>query len=176
MPDAHAPVARHLLLAADRLELAKGATQPLRPLSLSPVLTLFPGSLSHSPKRSRRRRRAPPWPQPSPSPSDAPPSSAVTPPSSPPSRAPPEALQRRPRHHLQPLAAGELFGDSRAPVPPRPRHCLYRIRREPLPLSPLSPCSSAPSSHHGHRSRLLLAAGHVATAATAVQAHVRAYH
>jgi hypothetical protein len=151
------------------------ATQPPDPSHTSPW-PLTPRPLTPTPaERSRRRRRAPPWPQPLPRLVDALRGSASTPSSSPSSRAPPEALQRRPRHRLQPLAAGELFGDSRAPASPRPRRCLCWICREPLPLSPLSPCSSAPSSHRGHRSRQLLAAGHVATATTAMQACVRAH-
>ena len=67
------------------------------------------------------------------------------------------------------------FEDSRAPAPPWPRRCLYRIRCELLFHSPSSSRSFPHSSRPFHRSRLLLAAGHGVAVATATASRSRAH-
>ena len=65
--------------------------------------------------------------------------------------------------------------DSPSPSPPRARRPSLRTHREPLSISPLSPCPSAPSNHPGCRSRQFLAAGDDADEARATVANSRAW-
>mgnify|MGYP006961252381 CR=1 FL=1 len=66
------------------------------------------------------------------------------------------------------------FEDSRAPAPPRPRRCLYRIRCELLFHFPSSPRSFPHASRPFHRGRELLTAGDDADKARATGASYRA--
>ena len=129
--------------------------------SLSRVLILSPGLLSHSPERSRRHRRAPSRPPPPPSLADALKGFASTPSFSPPSHKAPDVPQHRPRCLLQPRDRRPSSSNSSAPDRPRPRRASPRHRREPLTFSPNSACSppcrsTVPHEHRSHRPPLLL--------------------
>ena len=93
--------------------------------SLSRVLILSPGPLSHSPERSRRHRRAPSRPPPPPSLADALKGSASTPSSSPPIHGPPEALDAA-------SFAVPLLGHRGSPPSNPPPSGLPQARRPPL--------------------------------------------
>ena len=85
-----------------------------------------------------------------------------------------EGLERRHRCRLPPRAPTTAAVDSPSPPPPRARRPSLRTHREPLSISPLSPCPSAPSNHPGCRSRPFLAAGNDADGARATVANSRA--
>ena len=132
-------------------------------------------SLSHATTEPTRRRRSLPlWPQPLPCPADALRGAAATySPSS-----PSYTSQDGPKTMLAAFFSdhGRQIppSDSPSPPPPRARRPSLRTHREPLSISPLSPCPSAPSNHHGRRSRLFLAAGDDADEARAIVANSRA--
>ena len=116
--------------------------------SLSRVLILSPGPLSHSPERSRRHRRAPSRPPPPPSLADALKGSASTPSFSPPSHKVPDTLQRRHhrRFHRRPP---RIFIIDSPPSPlPRARHLPHPNHRELLHVLPLTPWLAARRSRH----------------------------
>ena len=116
--------------------------------SLSRVLILSPGPLSHSPERSRRHRRAPSRPPPPPSLADALKGSASTPSFSPPSHKVPDTLQRRHhrRFHRRPP---RIFTVDSPPSPlPRARHLPHPNHRELLHVLPLTPWLAARRSRH----------------------------
>ena len=94
--------------------------------------------------------------------------------SSPMSHASREGLEHRHRRRLPPRASTTAAVDSPSPPPPRARRPSLRTHREPLSISPLSPCPSAPSNHRGCRSRQFLAAGDDADEARATVANSRA--
>ena len=96
----------------------------------------------------------------------------------------PQAPLRRPTEARMPQDDAAAFlpdhghrmppSDSPSPSPPRARRPSLRTHREPLSISPLSPCPSAPSIHPGCRSRQFLAAGDDADEARATVANSRA--
>ena len=146
---------------------------PLSRSSLSPPL---PRSLPRRPTRPWKRRREPPR---SPTPSRLPVlrgSSATvayafcTEPSEPGSPASSSASSS------STSATGDHHRRSPPSALPQGRRPALWIRRELLYLAPYFPCSITPRSHRPLRARALLAAGHVAVVATAVQARVRAPH
>ena len=147
---------------------------PPRPLTLSPSSSL-PLALSRAAtEHTRRRRRASPRPPSTPCLSDEFRGTAIafcvfyT---NPFDRGSPVASSR---------SSSPTFGrrrtseDSRAPAPPRPRRCLYRIRCELLFHFPSSPRSFPHASRPFHRGRELLAAGDDADKARATGASYRA--
>ena len=150
------------------------ATRPPRPLTLSPSssppLALSRAATEHT----RRHRRASPQPPSTPCLSDEFRGTAIafcvfyT---NPFDRGSPVASSR---------SSSPTFGrrrtseDSRAPAPPRPRRCLYRIRCELLFHFPSSPRSFPHASRPFHRGRELLTAGDDADKARATGASYRA--
>ena len=101
-------------------------------------------------------------------------SSATTSSSPPSSHKTPDAPWSRHRRRLPPRAPTTAAVDSPSPTPPRARRPSLRTHREPLSISPLSPCPSAPYNHPGCRSRQFLAAGDDADEARATVANSRA--
>ena len=136
---------------------------------IPPLLSLPPAT-----ERSRRHRQAPSRPPATTRNPDAPRSSATLSSSSSMSHASREGPEHRHRRRLPPRAPTTAAVDSPSPPPPRARRPSLRTHREPLSISPLSPCPSAPSNHPGCRSRPFLAAGDDADGARATVANSRA--
>ena len=143
---------------------SRSPSVPIPPLLSLPLAT----------ERSRRHRRAPSRPPATPRKPDAPRSSATLSSSSSMSHASREGPEHRHRRRLPPRAPTTAAVDSPSPPPPRARRPSLRTHREPLSISPLSPCPSAPSNHPGCRSRPFLAAGDDADGARATVANSRA--
>ena len=141
---------------------------PHSPPCLSPSLSRV------TPEDHCRRRSSPPQPQPLPRPTDALRGAAAT--YSPSSLS--YTSQDGPNTTLAAFFSdhGRRMppSDSPSPPPPRARRPSLRTHREPLSISPLSPCPSAPSNHPGCRSRPFLAAGDDADGARATVANSRA--